>query len=163
MTRNHGSCFNGKVSFFFLFFCLDEISFRRDYKFCRIGVVRCRCSLSMSFVPDLWELCDGITSVILELHFWDLVHCLLISFCFGSEILKKIGSPQPLKKPKNPQKKTGFELGWGLVQCFFSNFYFFKSFFLFFFQNFFFKVFFLQNFFSSRFSFPEVHCPLCEQ
>ena len=65
-------------------------------------VVVCR-----SFVvPHLWELCDGITFVILELHFWDLVHCLLISFCFGSEILKKIGPPQPQKKPKNTQKKT---------------------------------------------------------
>merc|ERR1712208_131309 len=51
-------------------------------------------------------LCDGITSVILELPFWDLVHCLLISFCFGSEILKKIGPPQPPKKPKRPQKRT---------------------------------------------------------
>ena len=57
-------------------------------------------------VPHLWKLCDGITFVILELHFWDLVHCLLISFCFGSEILKKIGPPQPQKKTKKPQKKT---------------------------------------------------------
>merc|ERR1712168_1728165 len=51
--------------------------------------------------------------------------CLLISFCFGSEILKKIGPPQP---PKNPKKRLmdfldgitfqRFELkGWGLVQC----------------------------------------------
>merc|ERR1712212_815607 len=60
----------------------------------------------LSVVPHLWKLCDGIISVILELHFWDLAHCLLISFCFGSEILKKIGPPQPQKKPKKPQKKT---------------------------------------------------------
>ena len=82
-------------------FCLDEISFRRDYKSCRIGVVR-----SSSFdVPHLWKLCDGITSVILELAFWDLVHCLLISFCFGSEILKKNRTtPTPKKNQKTPKK-----------------------------------------------------------
>merc|ERR1712002_1221974 len=81
-------------------FCLDEISFRRDYKSCRVDVV-----VRRSFVvPQLWELCDGITFVILELHFWDLVHCLLISFCFGSEILKKIGPPQPQKKPQKTPK-----------------------------------------------------------
>merc|ERR1712212_1233087 len=85
--------------------------------------------------PHLWKLCNGTTSVILELPFGDLVQCLLISFCFGSEILKKIGPPQPPKKPKNPPKnpKTPqkrlmdfhngiscqrFKLeGWGLVQC----------------------------------------------
>jgi len=91
--------------FFSNLFCLDEISFRRDYKSCRIGVVVVVVVRSF-VVPQLWELCDGITFVILELHFWDLVHCLLISFCFGSEILKKIGPPQPPKKPKKPQKKT---------------------------------------------------------
>ena len=53
---------------------------------------------------DLWKLCDYITFVILELHFWDLVQCLLISFCFGSEILKKIGLPQPPKIPQKPPK-----------------------------------------------------------
>jgi len=89
----------------FICFCLDKISFRRDYKSCQVGVVVVR-RLSLFVVPQLWELCDGITSVILELHFWDLVHCLLISFCFGSEILKKIGPPQPPKKTKKPQKKT---------------------------------------------------------
>merc|ERR1712212_680988 len=73
-------------------------------------------------------LCDGITSVILKLPFWDLVQCLLISFCFGSEILKKIGPPQPPKKTKKPQKRLmdfyngiscqRFELeGWDLVHC----------------------------------------------
>ena len=41
---------------------------------------------SMLFVPHFWKLCDGITFV--ELHFWDLVRCILISFCFGSEILE---------------------------------------------------------------------------
>merc|ERR1712212_551627 len=74
-----------------------------DYKSCRIGVVVVRCSLFVD-VPHLWKLCDFVTFVILELHFWDLVYCLLISFCFGSEILKKIGPPQPPKKPKNPPK-----------------------------------------------------------
>merc|ERR1712208_52110 len=54
----------------------------------------------------LWKLCDFVTFVILELHFWNLVQCLLISFCFGSEILKKIRPPQPPKKPKIPPKKT---------------------------------------------------------
>ena len=47
-----------------LSFCLDEISFRRDYKSCRIGVV-----VVVVDVPHLWKLCDGITFVILELHF----------------------------------------------------------------------------------------------
>ena len=61
---------------------------------------------SLFDVPHLWKLCHGITSVILELPFWDLVHCLLISFCFGSEILKKIRPPEPPKKPKKTQKKT---------------------------------------------------------
>merc|ERR1712055_526609 len=84
-------------------FCLDEISFRRDYKSCQVGVVVVRRS---SVVPQLWELCDGITFVILELHFWDLVHCLLISFCFGSKILKKNRTtPTPPKKTKNPKKR----------------------------------------------------------
>ena len=55
---------------------------------------------------NLWKLCDYITFVDLELEVWDLVQCLLISFCFGSEILKKIGPPQPPKKTKKPQKKT---------------------------------------------------------
>ena len=36
---------------------------------------------------------------------WDLVQCLPISFCFGSEILKKIGPPRPPKKTKNPKKR----------------------------------------------------------
>merc|ERR1712087_885443 len=49
--------------------------------------------------------CIHITSVILELHFWDFVHCLLISFRFGSEILKKIGPPQPPPPKKNNKKK----------------------------------------------------------
>ena len=49
---------------------------------------------------------NGISCQRFELEGWDLVHCLLISFCFGSEILKKIGPPQPQKKPKKPQKKT---------------------------------------------------------
>ena len=46
---------------------------------------------------NLWKLCDYLTFVDLELEVWDLVQCLLISFCFGSKILKKIGLPQPLK------------------------------------------------------------------
>ena len=38
-----------------------------------------------------------------------MVQCLLISFCFGSEILKKIGPPQPPKKtPKHLEKTYGF-------------------------------------------------------
>merc|ERR1711947_3255 len=71
------------------------------------GLVSLSLFVRSSFVvPHLWKLCDGITSVILELPFWDLVHCLLISFCFGSEILKKIGPPQPPKKTKKLQRKT---------------------------------------------------------
>merc|ERR1712208_45636 len=73
----------------------------------RVDVVVRSFVVCCSFVvPHLWKLCDGITSVILELPFWDLVHCLLISFCLGSEILKKIGPPQPPKKTKKKQKKT---------------------------------------------------------
>merc|ERR1712212_495733 len=37
---------------------------------------------------------------------WDLVHSLLISFCFGSEILKKNGPPPPPKKKKKKKKKS---------------------------------------------------------
>merc|ERR1712090_1153 len=55
---------------------------------------------------NLWKLRDYVTFVDLELEVWNLVQCLLISFCFGSEILVEIGQPQPQKKPKNPQKKT---------------------------------------------------------
>ena len=48
---------------------------------------------------------DGITCQRFELEGWDLVQCLLISFCFGSEILKEIGPPQPPKGKGNlPQK-----------------------------------------------------------
>ena len=55
-------------------FCLDEISFRRDYNSCRIGVVVVvDVDVVRSFVPHLWELCDFVTFAILELHFWDLV------------------------------------------------------------------------------------------
>ena len=57
-----------------ILFCLNEIPFRRDYKSCRIGVVVRRC--------------DGISSVILVLQFWDFVHCLLISFWFWSIFFK---------------------------------------------------------------------------
>merc|ERR1712208_49002 len=94
------------------------------------GLVSLSLFVRSSFVvPHLWKLCDGITSVILELHFWDLVHCLLISFCFGSEILKKNRTtPTPKKNQKTPKKRLmdfhdgiscqRFELeGWDLVQC----------------------------------------------
>ena len=46
---------------------------------------------------------DGISCQRFELEGSDLVECLLISFCFGSEILKKIRPPQP---PQKKQKKT---------------------------------------------------------
>ena len=124
---------------------------------------------------DLWKLYDYITSVNLELHFWDLVQCLLISFCFGSETLKKIGSPQPLKKQKKKPKKTyGFSqwnilpmlwvrrLGFGTVftniillwiQIFFSKKFFFQIFFpKFFFSKFFFQKIFPKFFFLNCFS-----------
>merc|ERR1712212_699182 len=123
-TRTHAL---GK-KLFYKPFCLDEISFRRDYKSCQVGVVVVVRRSSLFDVPHLWKLCDGITSVILELPFWDLVHCLLISFCFGSEILKKIRPPKPPKKTKKPKKRLmdfhdgiscqRFELeGWDLVHC----------------------------------------------
>ena len=52
------------------------------------------------------DFLDGITFQRFEVEGWDLVQCLLISFCFGSEILKKIRPPQPPKKTKKPPKKT---------------------------------------------------------
>ena len=70
---------------------------------------------------------DGITFQRFEVEGWDLVQCLLISFCLGSEILKIIGPPQPLKNQKKTKKLMDFydgvtfqrfELaGWDLVQC----------------------------------------------
>ena len=54
----------------------------------------------------LMDFHDGISCQRFELEGWDLVQCLLISFCFGSEILKKIRPPEPQKKTKKPQKKT---------------------------------------------------------
>ena len=47
------------------------------------------------------NLMSYVTSVNLELEVWNLVQCLLISFCFGSEILKL---PQPPKKTQKPPK-----------------------------------------------------------
>merc|ERR1712087_882512 len=41
---------------------------------------------------------DGISCQCFELEGWDLVQCLLIPFCFGSEIMKKHAPPQPPKK-----------------------------------------------------------------
>ena len=52
----------------------------------------------------LMDFHDGISCQRFELEGWDLIQCLLISFCFGSEILKKIGSPQLLKNPKKTKK-----------------------------------------------------------
>ena len=46
----------------------------------------------------LMDFLDGITFHCFEVEGWDLVQCLPISFCLGSEILKTIGPPQP---PKN--------------------------------------------------------------
>merc|ERR1712087_378496 len=43
-------------------------------------------------------------------HFWDLVQCLLISFCFGSEILVQFGQPQPPKNTPKPPKHFEYEL-----------------------------------------------------
>merc|ERR1712212_953840 len=50
----------------------------------------------------LMDFLDGITFQRFEVEGWDLVQCLLISFCLGSKILKRIGPPQP---PKKKQKK----------------------------------------------------------
>ena len=53
---------------------------------------------------NLWKLCDYITFVDLELDVWNLVQCLLISFCLGSENLVQLGLPQPPKNtPKSPK------------------------------------------------------------
>merc|ERR1712212_356474 len=53
----------------------------------------------------LMDFHNGISCQRFELEGWDLVHRLLISFCFGSEILKKIPPPQPPKKKKKKKKK----------------------------------------------------------
>ena len=69
---------------------------------------------------------NGITFQRFEVEGCDLVQCLLITFCFGSEILKKIRPPQPPKKLKKPPKRLmdfhngitcrRFDLeGWDLV------------------------------------------------
>merc|ERR1712087_808767 len=76
----------------------------------------------------LMDFHDGISCQRFKLEGWGLVQCLLISFCFGSEILKEIGPPQPQKNSKKPPKKLmdfrngitcqRFELEvWDLVQC----------------------------------------------
>ena len=39
------------------------------------------------------DFLDGITSQCFELKCWDLVHGLLISFCFGSKNWERIGPP----------------------------------------------------------------------
>ena len=58
------------------------------------------------------DFLDGITFQRFELEGWGLLMCLPISFCFGSEILKKIGPPQPLKKtPKKNKKDMDFHDG----------------------------------------------------
>ena len=72
-------------------FCLDKIHFGETIILAGLVSLFVRCSLM--FVPHLWKLCDFVTFAILELHFWDLVQCLLISLCMGSEILVKIGLP----------------------------------------------------------------------
>ena len=59
---------------------------------------------------NLWKLCDYITFVDLDLEVWDLVQCLLISFCFGSEILVQFGQPQPPKNTPKPPKHFEYEL-----------------------------------------------------
>ena len=45
------------------------------------------------------DFLNGITFQRFEVEGWDLVKCLLISFCLGSEILKTIGPPHPPKTP----------------------------------------------------------------
>merc|ERR1712055_280749 len=53
----------------------------------------------------LMDFHDGITCQRFELEGWGLVQCLLISFCFGSEILKEIGPPQRQKNSKKNKKR----------------------------------------------------------
>ena len=59
---------------------------------------------------NLWKLCDYITFVDLELDVWNLVQCLLISFCLGSENLVQLGLPQPPKNTPKPPKHSEYEL-----------------------------------------------------
>ena len=59
---------------------------------------------------NLWKLCDYVTYVNLELEVWHLVQCLLISFCFGSEILVQFGQPQPPKNTPKTPKHFEYEL-----------------------------------------------------
>ena len=53
---------------------------------------------------------DGISCQCLQLEGQDLVQCLLISFCFGSEILVQFGHPQPPKNTPKPPKHFEYEL-----------------------------------------------------
>ena len=91
LVGNGEGCGQEQMDKFLNVFCLDEISFRQDYNSCRIGVVVV--VVVVDVVPHLWKLCDFVTFVMLELHFWNLIQCLLLSFCMGSEILVKIGLP----------------------------------------------------------------------
>ena len=104
-SQSFHKCFFGFFWVFFFctkYFCLDKIHFGETIILAGL-VSLVRRSL---FVPHLWKLCDFVTFAILELHFWDLVQCLLISLCMGSEILVKIGLPLPPKKNPKPPKNT---------------------------------------------------------
>ena len=59
---------------------------------------------------NLWKLRDYVTFVDLELEVWNLVQCLLISFCLGSENLVQLGLPQPPKNTPKPPKHSEYEL-----------------------------------------------------
>ena len=71
---------------------------------------------------NLWKLCDYITFVDLELDVWNLVQCLLISFCLGSENLVQLGLPQPPKNTPKPPKHFKYELMETLRLYFFCRF-----------------------------------------
>ena len=63
-----------------------------------------------TFNMNLWKHCNYITFVDLELEVWNLVQCLLISFCLGSENLVQLGLPQPPKNTPKPPKHSEYEL-----------------------------------------------------
>jgi hypothetical protein len=89
-----GTCFICKIAMRD-YFCLDEISFRRDYKSCRIGVVVVGVRRSATFMETFrWD------------NFCNFGATFLVFGTVFTNINIKIGPLQPPKKNKKPQKKT---------------------------------------------------------
>ena len=90
-------------NFFFQNFCLDEISFRRDYKSCRIGVVRSlfvvQCATFMETLR--WDNFCNFGATLLG--FGTLFTNIILLWIRNFE--KKSDHPNPPKNSKKPQKR----------------------------------------------------------